>query len=334
MTKMVPFFKASAQLLLLLILPFVLASNGQTPSGQALNGQALSSQRWAGPNRPPQVPEGYVVTPFGYFHPSCVLRITEGEMLLEDGRIQHENGVADANAPFCSYPRFSPTGALITAGTTIVKPAEAPIVNGWVESVWATASTSYGKISATWTVPPQPSVNDNQTVFFFPGLEDINAVQSILQPVLQWYAPGPWAVASWNCCLSGITVESTPVTVSPGDTIVGTITPTCKAGLKYCAKWNIVSEDKTTGKKTTLSKTPSDGQVWNWGFGAVLEAYGILRCQDYPANKNVVFDVQLYDQNRNLITSPPWTKAPAGSSTTPKCGYGLNVTATKETVKY
>jgi len=316
-----PFCKTSAHILCLLTLFFVLAAS-------------LSGQTVAGPNRPPQVPEGFVITPFGYFHPSCVLHISEGETLLADGRIQHANGVADANAPFCNYPRFSPTGAPIEADTTKVKPAEAPTVNGWVESVWATTSKSYGEISATWTVPPQPSVNDGQTVFFFPGLEDIKAVQSILQPVLQWYQPGPWAVASWNCCLSGIAVESTPVIVSPGDTILGTITSTCKAGVTYCAKWNIVSEDKTTGKKTTLSKTPSDGQVWNWGFGAVLEAYGILRCQDYPANKNVVFDVQLYDQNLKLISSPSWTPAKAGSTTTPKCSYGLAVTPTKETLKY
>jgi len=74
-------------------------------------------------------------------------------------------------------------------------------VNGWLESIWVDTSTSYGKVSSTWPVPPQPSINNGETLFLFNGLEDIDAVQSILQPVLQWYAPGPWAVASWNCCL-------------------------------------------------------------------------------------------------------------------------------------
>ena len=32
----------------------------------------------AGPNRPDSVPADYVVTPFGYFHPSCVHRLTQG----------------------------------------------------------------------------------------------------------------------------------------------------------------------------------------------------------------------------------------------------------------
>lgn len=123
--------------------------------------------------------------------------------------------------------------------------------------------------------------------------------------------------------------------VSPGDTILGTISSTCKAGTTYCAKWNIVSEDETSKKKTTLSKTPSNGQIWNWGFGAVMEIYGVTECKDFPkGNKSTIFTTHLYDQNLNAVPSPSWTAAPAGSTTTPKCGYGLKVTPTEETLKY
>jgi hypothetical protein len=34
---------------------------------------SAQAQKLAGPNRPAVVPEGYVITPFGYFHPSCVI---------------------------------------------------------------------------------------------------------------------------------------------------------------------------------------------------------------------------------------------------------------------
>jgi hypothetical protein len=259
----------------------------------------------------------------------------EGETLLADGRIEHADGTPDANPPACGYPRYSPSGQLVTEDFLNLSRTDVPTVNGWLESVWVDTSDSYGEISSTWPVPPLPAINNGETLFFFNGLEDISAVQSILQPVLQWYAPGPWAVASWNCCLSGITVESTPVKVSPGDTILGTISSTCKAGVTYCAKWNIVSEDQNTGKKTTLAKTPSDGQVWNWAFGAVMEIYGVTECTDFPkGNKSTVFTTQLYDQNLDLVSSPSWTKAPAGSTTTPKCGYGLKVTPTEQTLKY
>jgi hypothetical protein len=36
----------------------------------------------AGAHRPGNVPAGYVVTPFGYFHPSCVQSIAEDDALL------------------------------------------------------------------------------------------------------------------------------------------------------------------------------------------------------------------------------------------------------------
>ena len=45
------------------------------------------AQAPAGPNRPAQVPEEYIVTPFGYFHPSCVVHLAKGEELLEGGQV-------------------------------------------------------------------------------------------------------------------------------------------------------------------------------------------------------------------------------------------------------
>lgn len=275
-----------------------------------------------------------MITPFGYFHPSCVFRIEEGETLLADGRVEHADGKVEANVPVCGYPHYTPTGLLVPADVREASGAHEPIIRGWLEYVSATTSTSYGEITATWTVPPQPTTNDGQTLFFFPGLEDYSDELSIVQPVLQWYAPGPWAVASWNCCMQGTTWESHPVKVSPSDTILGTIISMCKKGLNYCDNWKVISQDATTGKKTTLRKTPAAGQVWNWGFGAVLEVYGVRQCSDFPANDSVVFAVQLYDQNRNVISNPGWTGTPAGAGTSPNCNYGLNVTATQETLEY
>jgi len=304
-------------------------------SGQGTAPAFASDVAIAGPDRPPEVPEGYVITPFGYFHLSCVFRIEEGETLLADGRVQHADGTVETNVPVCSYPHYTPTGLLVTRNpVSETSGTNVPIIDGWLEYVSATTSTSYGEITATWTVPPQPTIDNGQTLFFFPGLEDSNDVLSIVQPVLQWYAPGPWAVASWNCCMQGIVWESHPVKVSPGDTILGTIVSTCKAGLDYCANWNVISEDETTGKKTTLRKTPAKEQVWDWGFGAVLEVYGVRQCSDFPANGSVVFTVQLYDQNRNVISNPGWSGTPAGVGTSPNCNYGLNVTATQETLEY
>jgi hypothetical protein len=303
-------------------------------SGQATAPAVASNVTMAGPGRPAEVPEGYVITPSGYFHPSCVLMIEEGETLLADGRVKHADGAVEANAPVCSYPHYTSMGLLVPADVREASGANVPTVDGWVEYVSVTTATSYDEIAATWVVPPPPTTHDAQTLFFFPGLEDSNDVLSIVQPVLQWYAPGPWAVASWNCCIQGLLWESKPLSVSPGDTILGTISSACKAGVEDCANWNVVSADETTGKKTTLRKSPAKGQVWNWAFGAVLEVYGVQQCGDFPANEGVVFTIQLYDQNLNLISNPDWTGTPAGTDVSPSCNYGLNVTATQETLEY
>jgi len=314
---------------LLVLFAFSAPLSGQE-TGPALAGNVTA----AGPNRPADVPEGYVITPFGYFHPSCVLMLAEGETLLADGRVEYADGTVEATAPVCGYPHYTPTGVMVTADAKEVSGMKLPTVNGWLEYVSTTTSESYGEISATWTVPPQPKDDDGQTLYFFPGFCDIDDVESILQPVLQWYAPGPWGAASWNCCMQGVVWESNPISVNVGDLILGTITPTCKPGKDYCATWNILTEDKTTGQKTTLAKTPSEGQIWNWAFGAVSEDYGVGSCDDFPANSGTTFTVQLYDQKHKLIGNPGWKGTPAGSGTDPKCNYGLKVTRTKETVEY
>jgi hypothetical protein len=288
-------------------------------------------------NRPLEVPGWYVITPFGYFDPSCVLLLAEGNTLLADGRVQSADGTIEA-AHVCSYPHYTRSGAIVAADAKASN-TNPLVINSWLESVSVTTNKSYGKIAATWPVPPSPTSDDGQCLYFFPGFEDSNDVLSIVQPVLQWgsgcYISGGafWLIASWNCCMNGTTWHSTPVDVNVGDTLFGTITPTCKTR-ENCATWNVVSEDKTTGKKTTLAKTPADGQIWNWAFGAVSEDYGVVQCSDFPDDSSLTFTVQLYDQNRKLIPAPAWQGTQWISNPDPNCKYGTKETKTKETVKY
>ena len=287
-----------------------------------------------GPNRPAGVPAGYVITPFGYFHPSCVRQVAKGETLLADGRVlQHANGTLE-NIPACEYPHYAASGAIVTAGATKV---ESPAINGWVESASVTTSTSYGEIIATWTVPPAPISKVEQIVYFFPGMEDSNNVVSIIQPVLGWnsFFGEVWSIASWNCCLSGTADYSTPLPVNAGDTIQGTVESTCSAGTESCPTWNITTEDVTSGASTTLSNSPSDGQTFNWAFAGVLEAYGIAQCSDYPPNGSLTFfNVALYDYNFVQVSDPNWSVTDWAPGQTPQCDYGAQVAATQVTLNY
>ncbi len=297
----------------------------------------------AGPNRPANVPDGYVITPFGYFHPSCVQSLAKGERLLADGRIQHADGTAEEKVAVCNFPRYTPAGIPVNASTAQISPPQAnrpggnasAAASGWIEQESITtgsATQSYGSLIAAWTVPPQPLANDGQTLFFFPGFEDINNTESILQPVLQWF-DRQWAIASWNCCLNNITTESPVVNVSPGDEIYGSITSTCPPGTLSCPTWNVLSLDFSTGESTTLSDTPSQGQRFNWAFAGVLEPYSVITCDDYPPNRQTTFENETFDEYLHPIANPRWGGS-ANTTQTPQCNYGVKATAHAATLSY
>jgi hypothetical protein len=289
----------------------------------------------AGAKRPAGVPEGYAITPFGYFHPSCVLGLAPGEKQLPDGRVRHANGSVDQKAPVCNYPHYTRSGVPVT-GANATAPPNTPTINFWLENANITtgsAGESYGGLTALWTVPPQPAANEGQTLFFFPGLEDIfNPHTSILQPVLAWYG-GQWSIAGWNCCLADIVVHSPFVGVNPGDNIFGAITSNCAPGSSYCDTWNIFSIDLQSGQSTTLSNTPSAGQVFNWAFGAVLEVYGVNSCDDYPKNRQASFSVVVLDEHLHPIGNPDWSTV-YNSTDTPQCNYAVNTTPHRVALLY
>ena len=120
------------------------------------------------------------------------------------------------------------------------------------------------------SVPDPPTIHANQVDYFFPGLEDAENVQTIVQPVLGWNAFNDqgWTIASWNCCLNGETWNSAPVAVAAGATVEGSVRgSSCHGGV--CDNWTIVTSDPANDHDTTLN-TSSYGQTFDWVFGAVL----------------------------------------------------------------
>ena len=300
---------------------------------------AAQSVRPAGPNRPATVPADFVVTPFGYFHPSCVVRLAKGDVELEDeSAIQHADGSYDNVAP-CAYSHYNTAGEEITAeeitgdDSARKKPK---ISHSWIEYASTTTSTSFGELYAYWTVPPAPTDNDGQTVFLFPGLEDYKHVVSIIQPVLGWNADfvSAWDIASWNCCASGVTWEATPTIVNPGDTILGYMYDTCAAGTLSCATWDIITKDLKSGQYSELTKTSSVGQTFNWAFAGALEVYDIVQCGDYPPNGSVTFyNLRLYNDSFGQI-SPSWSITNASSGLIPQCNYSASDPPQKVVLTY
>jgi hypothetical protein len=240
------------------------------------------SLRPAGPRRPATVPADFVITPFGYFHPSCVVHLVKGDVERQDeNAIQHADGSYE-NISVCAYPHYDADGEAITADEPAVK--QPKIGHSWIEYASTTTSSSFGYLYANWAVPPAPGTNDGQTVYLFPGMEDYADVVTIIQPVLGWNADfaSAWGIASWNCCTSGVTAEATPTRVNSGDTIDGYMFDTCATGTLSCPTWDIVTLDLTSGSFSELINTSSAGQTFNWAFAGALEVYNIAKCSDYP----------------------------------------------------
>jgi hypothetical protein len=304
------------------------------------------AQAPAGPNRPVGVPDGYVITPSGYFHPSCVRRLAEGDTLLENGpAIQHADGTVE-KLPVCEYPHYTPSGEMAIQGLGVSGNPTA-----WVEDAETTSNppigTSYGELTATWTVPPDPTPHSSncqipkscQTVLFFPGLQQAIQNTTILQPVLGWNQDfaAAWSIASWNCCPVGNNLESKPVLVNQNDKITGIIKNTCSAGTLTCPVWYVTTRDVNLGKSTTQAIT-GNTETFNWAFAGVLEVYNLIQCSDYPPNSQLTFSgVALYDYNFNKISHPKWkfmNDTPLWPTPPPQCGYFVLPAQTHVTLDY
>ncbi len=285
--------------------------------------------------RPQGVPTDFVVTPNGYFAANCVQVVHADEKLQADGRIERMDGALRAPAA-CTQPHYSLSGMRVMpdGSSTALAGRTAPTINGWVLDTNFVSNVSVGRIVANWTVPTAPSNAGSQVIYFFPGLEQLPTVQSILQPVLGWngYGDGAWTLASWNCCVNGTTYHSDPINVSSGDKVTGDTYSTCAAGVS-CSTWAIVSKDVTTNKSTTLNTNPYSSLTWV--FGGVLEAYGVDTCNQYPRSGSISFtSIAVYNLNKVQIASPSWSHDMPVGSQSPQCNYGITATSSTTNLVY
>ena len=161
----------------------------------SLSAVMVQAQSPAGPNRPPQVPAEYIVTPFGYFHPSCVAHLAPDEVLLEGGLVIQKADGTVYPGPVCEYPHYTARGEMFANGSAIEPPT---ISHSWIVAGSVSDDSSYGEVVANWNVPSTPLSFDDQVLYFFPGLEDQEGATTILQPVLGFNADFTrgWGIAS------------------------------------------------------------------------------------------------------------------------------------------
>ncbi len=319
----------SAAITMLVVGSDISAGCGSPPdessvAAQGYDAQALEVGAGAGAPRPRDVPREFVLTPHGYFHPSCVVELRDDEKVREDGSIERFDG---ARRPLrhCQFSRYDKHGRVVSG-----QAPPPPSVNGWVASA---SSASFGPvdwISASWAVPGAPASAGSQTLYMFPGLEPAATGDTILQPVLAWngFNDGRWTLASWNCCKNGNALHSTPVPVTPGDTVSGYVSGKNCNSQGVCAQWEVQAA-ASSGLATTLS-TDSYGEVLDWAFGGAFESYGIDSCAQYPADGAVSFQSIAVHQVNGAYVNPTWSPAAYGVS--PNCLTGVDATSVPHAV--
>jgi hypothetical protein len=259
---------------------------------------------------PDGVPADFVVTPNGYFHPSCLVEVRENENVAEGGDILTADGSIRA-VPACEHPRYDRLGRVIGAKAQGGMHVETlpGIGHAWL------ADFSQFVPGVTWQaasfrVPSAPIHYGNEVVFFFNALEPWTG-NEIIQPVLQWNQYGyanAWTIASWYVDRTGRGYYSTPVRVNPGDTIGGYMYPS------GTGRWFIGmtrNGSYATGYYATSSST------FNFVFGGAMEVYNVSSCEDLPSSGYEFFTSEATYQNGVPIT-PSWSTWMA-SGVSPNC---------------
>jgi len=262
--------------------------------------------------RVPGLTSEYVRTPHGYFHASCVQHVDQSEELQQDGNIKRADGKIRPVAA-CAYPHFLKSGVRVEATGRAIHLPE--VYNGYLQLVSATLTSGTNELTAYMTVPPNPTTQSGQTLYFFPGLEDAQDVVTILQPVLGWdgFGANNWTIASWNCCKSGTTYYGNDVVVKPGDLIYGTMVNTSGQN------WTISATDETqTSLASAVLKTNGYKQVFDWVFAGALETYGVSSCAQFPKTGPISFaDIQAYVGGK-VVSNPAWN-IEAGTNSETAC---------------
>jgi hypothetical protein len=269
------------------------------------------------------VQEGYVLTPIGWLHKSCVHGIPSGARQV--GNVVTLASGASYRIPECHFPAYR--NALAGAKSAQIVPQD----TGWDEwAVNSVTTTPYRHISASWKVPqgPEQGYSGIQVYATFPGLQNTSRTDYILQPVLEWgnggfddFGGNYWYATSWHCHNKNACTHSTPILYpSVGDSLYGTVdASSCGDGM---CTWTDTVEDVTKGTISTRSWSDSDNYVF--AFGGVIETHsavgGFTSCSEFPSQPMVYTGVTLSDAN-GVITPTLEPGYDSASIASPDCGF-------------
>jgi hypothetical protein len=278
---------------------------------------------------PPSVPSDYVLTPFGYTHPSCIQEVPEDEWVR--GKLIVAKDGTSREIGRCLFPSFDPRGREVMPASAQIS-SQGPSASGYLADLEDQHSPAVDYLSATWIVPSAPPKNTGQTVYFFPGISPLVG-GIIIQPVLAWNGPDAspgWSIYSWyydnNNSLHRLHSPAVPVTA--GETISGYAAGTnCNLSTRLCSTWQI--RTAATSVSSTLTTDPY-GAVFDRPFAGALEVTSINTCAQLPPSGHMTFNNLSVHQLGGGNLSPAWQSF----ITTADCGIATSVSGSSVTISW
>jgi hypothetical protein len=280
----------------------------------------VSAESVATTNAITLAPQGELVfTPAGWYHRSCVYEVPNGARVSRTGQVTRSDD-SSYQLPECPYP-----GRRTEAGVR----ASLPVNNGWIEDArYSLPDRAYGGATARWNAPANPlgSYSGVRVYYTFPGLW---SNEYIVQPVLQYgyngyFGGSYWTAASWHCDDGSNCTHSTPISVSAGDAMLGSVTASdCQGGECW---WTVIARDLT--RQTQSTYVIED--TWNYpnAAGGVVEVWGLTTCSQYPRTGVFYSAIALHDEYGVGVTPSWWNRVTPGLD--PECDF--NVTSTLSAV--
>lgn len=278
--------------------------------------------------RPLAVPVDYLITPDGFFAPTCVQRVENGEAVLGDGSIQAAGGGIRKPAA-CTQPHYRFDGARVeSSGSSFPAPVHAGpdgITSRWVEAAYVNysdrASTPLGRLTASWKVPAKPTNQSGQSLFFLTEVEQQGVQVTTLKPVLSYNVFGreDWTISTW-AEMNGTSYFSEPISVDEGDLIVG-ITSCEKANA--CDIWTVTAIDMSKNDaQISTSQRVAAGGYTSLILGGSLEEAGASRCDQLPASSPFAFgNIFVYSSSFSPVDA---LLRPVYGATSLPCKFGVS----------
>jgi len=245
------------------------------------------------------LPEGYVETPIGRYHASCVHEVPEGGEVDLDGTIRVGSQVVRAPAR-CAFKSFrNRPDAARSVSEGVARLTSPLLLHDWVSYVEAPANNlgvfpiRFNGIESTLTVPQTPTVQVFQLLYLFVSLTPADG-QAILQPVFRYSsADGPpkWTVAGWYYDRNDNGFHSPYVNVSPGEAIKGTIRDVRNSCVGTNCSWDV---KLYRGNSAITSLRVSSNEAYAMAQKAVLEVQDVTTCRQLPSTNALFLSTKVY----------------------------------------